>query len=569
MRLVILCICSFLIFQVVSGSIIRGVSPYELQFYKEDPFKCRNEPTRIIPRSSINDNYCDCADGSDEPGTSACANGMFYCVNKGYKGESIFSSQVNDGICDCCDGSDESEGKVKCTNDCEAKGVELRKQREAEKEKIQKGLQIKEQWIADAAKTLAEKRESIDGLKAEVEKLKKVVEDLEAEKRGFEEKEKAEQDVINERKKELERIEQERLQKEAPPTPPENEQQEQEALKQLLENKGEENKETSEEAKEPAEEPAEQHDEESQPPQPATYDETPSPPPSPTPDSSSPDSTSPTPTPTTPSPPSPPSHIPSPRGPHSSKSRSRFGRNARPGPPGHEESRPPATPQQPPQPEEETELLKTIREGNKEAIDQQQEPTIINKLFQTYESFKNWLVPVLQSYHILSTEEEKQLAFYTEGKRKIEDELSQVRRDLSTAESNLRSTEEILSRDFGPNNEFFALNGNCYEHKTREYTYTVCPFGDVKQAHTSLGKFEKWDPAYTVMSFTEGQQCWGGPKRSAKVTLLCGAENELHDIQEPNKCEYAMKLNTPAACTAAPLELLNLGGEGEAEHGSH
>ena len=35
-----------------------------------------------------------------------------------------------------------------------------------------------------------------------------------AERRGFEEKEKAEQDAISEKKKELERIEQERLQKE-------------------------------------------------------------------------------------------------------------------------------------------------------------------------------------------------------------------------------------------------------------------------------------------------------------------------------------------------------------------
>lgn len=41
-------------------------------------------------------------------------------------------------ISDCCDGSDEYEGKVKCKNDCHAKGEELRKQREAEKEKIQK-----------------------------------------------------------------------------------------------------------------------------------------------------------------------------------------------------------------------------------------------------------------------------------------------------------------------------------------------------------------------------------------------------------------------------------------------
>lgn len=39
-----------------------------------------------------------------------------------------------------------------------------------------------------------------------------------AEKKGFEEKEKAEQDVINERKKELDRIAQEKLQQEVRPS---------------------------------------------------------------------------------------------------------------------------------------------------------------------------------------------------------------------------------------------------------------------------------------------------------------------------------------------------------------
>ena len=51
-----------------------------------------------IPISSVNDGYCDCPDGSDEPGTSACQQGRFWCNNANSNGYYISSSSVNDGI---------------------------------------------------------------------------------------------------------------------------------------------------------------------------------------------------------------------------------------------------------------------------------------------------------------------------------------------------------------------------------------------------------------------------------------------------------------------------------------
>ncbi|OWR43676.1 glucosidase 2 subunit beta like protein [Danaus plexippus plexippus] len=94
--------------------IIRGVYFRNVKEYRPDSnneFSCLTSHQKI-PIEQLNDDFCDCEDGSDEPSTTACPNGIFYCDTQFSKGSDVFSipsNKVNDGICDCCDGSDEFE----------------------------------------------------------------------------------------------------------------------------------------------------------------------------------------------------------------------------------------------------------------------------------------------------------------------------------------------------------------------------------------------------------------------------------------------------------------------------
>uniref|UniRef100_A0A2M3ZL09 Putative glucosidase ii beta subunit-like protein n=1 Tax=Anopheles braziliensis TaxID=58242 RepID=A0A2M3ZL09_9DIPT len=100
--------------------ILRGIRLRDLDRYTEPPASMSRAPFRCLQTGRelswdrVNDDYCDCPeDGSDEPSTSACTNGRFYCrfqkrhrTGRG-RDRSIPSGWVNDGVCDCCDGSDE------------------------------------------------------------------------------------------------------------------------------------------------------------------------------------------------------------------------------------------------------------------------------------------------------------------------------------------------------------------------------------------------------------------------------------------------------------------------------
>ena len=78
---------------------VRGAHPEALSLYNES-FSCFDgSRTVVLGLRAVNDGHCDCpGDGSDEPGTNACAVGQFHCDSPRLR--SIGSSRVSDGVCD-------------------------------------------------------------------------------------------------------------------------------------------------------------------------------------------------------------------------------------------------------------------------------------------------------------------------------------------------------------------------------------------------------------------------------------------------------------------------------------
>lgn len=148
---------------------VLGVLSEHEHLYNVREFSCF-DGSNSIARDMINDDYCDCSDGSDEPGTEACSDssrGRFYCTYQFSERTpySILSNRVNDGTCDCCDGSDEwkdfrlpiravlsvkeqhrlTRYQTPCINYCD----KLLVKQKSEKQVRQRALEIKKLYLAE------------------------------------------------------------------------------------------------------------------------------------------------------------------------------------------------------------------------------------------------------------------------------------------------------------------------------------------------------------------------------------------------------------------------------------
>ncbi|XP_053152487.1 glucosidase 2 subunit beta isoform X2 [Hemicordylus capensis] len=492
----------------------RGVSLTNHYFYDESkPFTCL-DGSATIAFDRVNDDYCDCKDGSDEPGTAACPNGRFHCSNAGYRPQYIPSSRVNDGICDCCDTTDEYNSGIVCENTCKEMG---RKEREALKQQAEmarEGFELKKTLIEEASKRKEEKQRKLQELQEGKKSVEEQVETLRSLKEAAEKPEKEAKDIHQnawEEQKSAERAKRDQAKAG-------------EAFQELDDNAdgvvsvAELQAHTeldvdgdgvlSETEAQTLLGNSLQVDA-------ASFQDT--------------------------------VWVAIKE---KYKAESLADAQLPPAPVEEDPDTQPDTPvdQLPPDEdydEEEEEEEEPDEDGNDEEVKvPSPKPSSDDK---AVEDELEKMPPYDEATQAL-----------IDAAQKAREQFEEVEKSLKEMEESIRSLEKEISFDFGPHGEFSYLYGQCYELTTNEYIYRLCPFNRVSQkpkhggSETSLGTWGSWagpdDHKFSVMKYEHGTGCWQGPNRSTTVKLSCGKETVVTVTTEPSRCEYMMEFVTPAAC---------------------
>ncbi|KAK3163440.1 hypothetical protein QOZ80_1AG0003730 [Eleusine coracana subsp. coracana] len=568
-----------------------GIPPQDEAYYKGGVIKCRDGSGRFT-RDKLNDDFCDCPDGTDEPGTSACPEGKFYCKNAGHTPITIFSSRVNDGICDCCDGSDEYDSNVTCKNTCWEAGKAAREKLKKKVATYKSGVVIRKQEVEKAKEAYAKDEVELAKLKGEEKILQGLVDKLKEQKKLIE---KAEEEERLRKEKEEKRIKEEADKLAA-------------AEKKATDSsQSVDSKETNEHVKQDESKVADQHElateHDDHVPESETSVEQHG---SESQDDGSIEAVTVHDTAAKESAASTEEQDPSADNPEG-LSREELGRLVasrwtgenvndvnKDDKKGHEDE--PEIPEpaeealenelEVPEPAEEnyggyhSEIEDDRHKYDDEDFDHESEDEYVSDHDEHVHSYKSdddqkhdqpsdlttsgkasWMdrvqqtvQNVLQKFNFFKTPVD-----LSEASR-VRKEYDDASSKLSKIQSKISTLTEKLKHDFGKEKEFYSFYDQCFESKEGKYTYKVCPYKKASQAEghssTNLGRWDKFEESYRVMQFTNGDKCWNGPDRSLKVRLRCGLGNELNDVDEPSRCEYVAVLSTPALCVEEKLKEL-------------
>uniref|UniRef100_A0A673YR15 Glucosidase 2 subunit beta n=1 Tax=Salmo trutta TaxID=8032 RepID=A0A673YR15_SALTR len=499
----------------------RGVPLSKRQFYEENkPFTCL-DGSSTIPFDRVNDDYCDCRDGSDEPGTAACPNGSFHCTNAGFRPAFIPSSRINDGICDCCDTTDEYNSGATCQNTCREMGRKERESLQIMAEITKEGFMLKQQLIHEAKRGQEDKRGKLTELQGSKKGLEGKVEALRTVKETAEnpEKEAKERHLKSwEEQKELIRMEKDKTRMAEAFLELDDDADGYVSVAELqshLELDPDSDGSLTETETQGLLGGADKVDT-------STFQ---------TVWSGIKDKYL---------------HFPilvewsvlEPQiGYLGWVSGQHFVGNG---------------------------LYKCVRSGLCDCGEfaTRQPQCLISAGFGN-----NCMLVLATLKYLMMILDMQTLHRHTRAGCIIRFENTnectlclQVNHLICHPEFIwiCRNLEKEIGFDFGPSAEFAYLYSQCYELSTSEYIYRLCPFNRVSQkpkfggSETNLGLWGQWagpeDNLYSVMKYDHGQGCWQGPNRSTTVKLTCGKETVVTSTSEPSRCEYLMEFTTPAVC---------------------
>lgn len=489
----------------------RGVSLSNRHFYDESkPFTCL-DGSGTIPFDRVNDDYCDCSDGSDEPGTPACPNGKFHCTNAGYRPQYIPSSRVNDGVCDCCDGTDEFNSGFVCENTCKEKGRKAREALQQLAEVSREGFRLKQELIDGAKKGREEKREKLSELQESKKSLEEQVEALKTKK---EEAEKPEQEAKSvhqkawEELKEVQRAAREQARQTEAFAELDDDEDGMISVSELQSHSeldGDSDGTVSDEEAQALLGGSEKADV-------ATFHD---------------------------------KVWPAIKDKYNSEAVGEI-----PAPPLEvtaEEDLDSHIDSKVEHPHHDDEDYDEDDDEDDDVTEEDHKEHHPKPPTEKTGDDEDKMPPYDEVTHALIEEAQKARDQYDEAARSLKD-----------MEDSIRNLEKEISFDFGPQGEFSYLYGQCYELSTNEYVYRLCPFNRVSQkpknggSETNLGTWGFWagpeDNKFSIMKYEHGTGCWQGPSRSTNVKLSCGKETVVTSTTEPSRCEYLMEFFTPAAC---------------------
>ncbi|KAI3321387.1 glucosidase II beta subunit-like protein [Xylariaceae sp. AK1471] len=531
-----------------ASSLPRGVGPEFAKFYEiKDTFTCLAHPSIIIKASQVNDNTCDCPDGSDEPGTAACAlldrlspvqplpaslsgstnttNALpgFWCANEGHIGAYVPFMYVNDGVCDydlCCDGTEEygKVGGVKCENKCVEIGKEWRRIEKERKENLERANKKRRTMVKESKELRRQVEAKVSKLEVEIEgleqkqaELKTRLEEVERSERGKVVKNEGTGKLgvlaglakarVNELREALTNVVDERQQLRNKVAELEgilstfkeeyNPNFNDEGVKKAVRAWEDYAAKTTEEIKEELNEP------------------------------------------------------------------------------------------------ELVEIMKEDSESSgvnwNEFEDEDVTDTDILYSLEAYlpgslrdflhgkiNDLRIWLIENGMLADTVSKEGESRLV---KAAREAHEAAS---RDVQSKRTSLDQEKRNLEKDYGANDIFRSLDGKCISVEAGEYEYELCWMAQTTQkskkggSRTTMGNFDKISFRESdeeerhdgkglgrgkrmVLEYTNGQHCWNGPNRRTDVWLACAETEELWRVSEQEKCVYKMEVGTPAACEA-PVE---------------